>query len=72
MRGVCALVVLPPGAVRDRWVPAIAVAAPLLCWAIDAHQRRLFGDWQLGLELLPINGALMFGGLWLASRPLRR
>ena len=70
--GLFAFGVLTRRAVRDRWVPAIAVAAPLLCWAIDAHQRSLFGNWQLGLELLPINGALMFGGLWLASKPIKR
>ncbi len=69
--GLFAFGVLTQRAVRDRWVPAIAIAAPLLCWAIDANQRALFGDWQLGLELLLLNGALMFGGLWLSSRPLR-
>ena len=54
---------------RDGWVPLVAVAAPLLCWAIDINQRALFGPWQLGLELLVLNGALTFGGLWLVSRP---
>ncbi len=47
----------------------VAVAAPLLCWAIDLNQRALFGRWQLGLELLVLNGALTFAGLWLVSRP---
>ena len=55
--------------VHDRWVPAVALAAPALCWWIDAHQRALFGDWQLGLELLVVNGALTFAGLWLLSKP---
>ena len=36
---------------------------------IDLNQRALFGNWQLGLELLLLNGALTFGGLWLVSRP---
>ncbi|MBE0547733.1 MAG: sodium:solute symporter [Rubrivivax sp.] len=70
--GLFAFGVLTQRAVRDRWVPAIALAAPLLCWLIDVNQARLFGDWQLGLELLLLNGALMFGGLWLASRSVRR
>ncbi len=50
-------------------VVLVAVAAPLLCWAIDLNQRALFGRWQLGLELLVLNGALTFAGLWLVSRP---
>ena len=70
--GLFAFGVLTQRAVRDRWVAALGVAAPLQFRANDAPPPRLFGDWQLGLELLPINGALMFGGLWLASRPLRR
>jgi uncharacterized sodium:solute symporter family permease YidK len=53
--------------VRDRWVPAIALAAPALCALIDANQRVLLGGWQLGLEVLLLNGALTFTGLWLAS-----
>jgi hypothetical protein len=67
--GLFAFGVLTTRAVRDRWVPWVALAAPVLCWLIDANQARLFGAWQLGLELLLLNGALAFAGLWLASRP---
>ncbi len=59
-------------AVRDRWVPVVALAAPALCWLIDANQARLFGAWQLGLELLLLNGALAFAGLWAFSQPAGR
>ncbi|MDP1898871.1 MAG: sodium:solute symporter [Rubrivivax sp.] len=54
--------------VRDGWVPWVALAAPALCWVIDAYQAPLFGRWQVGLELLLLNGAITFAGLWLASR----
>lgn len=64
--------VLTRRTLRDRWVPLVALAAPLLCGWLDAHQARLFGGWQLGLELLVLNGALTFGGLWLLSRPQAR
>ena len=67
--GLFAFGILTRRAVRDRWVPAVALAAPALCWWIDGHQRQIFGHWQLGLELLLVNGAIAFGGLWLASRP---
>ncbi len=62
--GLFAFGVLTTRAVNDRWAPAVALAAPVLCWLIDANQRALFGDWQLGLELLVLNGALTFAGLW--------
>jgi len=52
---------------RDAWVPAVALAAPLLCWIVDSQQKSWFGGYEIGLELLLLNGALTFGGLWLAS-----
>ena len=50
-------------------LPWVALAAPALCWLIDLNQARLFGSYRFGLELLLVNAALTFGGLWLASRP---
>ena len=67
--GLFAFGLLTQRSVHDRRVPLVALAAPALCWLIDANQRALFGNWQLGLELLLLNGALTFAGLWLASRP---
>ena len=67
--GLFAFGVLTRREVRDAWVPLVAVAAPLLCWFIDAQQQRLFGSWQVGLELLVLNGAITFAGLWAVSRP---
>ena len=66
--GLFAFGVLTRRVVSDRWAPAVALAAPALCWLIDANQRALFGSWQLGLELLVLNGALTFAGLLGLSR----
>ncbi len=55
--------------VRDGWVPAVALAAPLLCGLLDAWQARLFTHWRIGLEMLLLNAALTALGLWLVSRP---
>jgi hypothetical protein len=55
--------------VRDAWVPVVALAALLPCAWFDARQSALLGSYQIGLELLVINGALIFAGLWLLSRP---
>jgi len=48
-------------------LPWVALAAPALCWLIDIHQARLLGDYRFGLELLLLNAALTFAGLWLSS-----
>ncbi|MDP2007530.1 MAG: sodium:solute symporter [Rubrivivax sp.] len=70
--GLFAFGVLTRRTVNDRWVPLVALAAPALCWLIDVNQRALFGAWQLGLELLVLNGALTVAGLWVVSRPAVR
>ncbi|MCG2616405.1 sodium:solute symporter [Terrimonas sp. NA20] len=54
--------------VNDKLVPAIAIAAPLLCLVIDYNQKSLFGGFEIGLELIIINGLLTFIGLWMISK----
>jgi len=55
--------------VNDKAVPLIAAIAPLLCLVLDTCQKAIFGSFGIGLELLLINGALTFAGLWLISAP---
>ena len=66
--GLFAFGILTRRVVRDPLVPLIALAAPIICFFIDKYQRALFGTYEIGLELLIINGALTFVGLWLVSR----
>ncbi|MBI3525480.1 MAG: sodium:solute symporter [Betaproteobacteria bacterium] len=67
--GLFAFGILTRRKVRDSLAPWIAIAAPLISFLIDAFQAALFGRYQIGLELLIVNGAITFLGLWLASRP---
>ncbi|MCR5394894.1 MAG: sodium:solute symporter [Bacteroidales bacterium] len=50
--------------VRDRWVPVICVASPLLCLLLATHSEEWFGGYQVGFELLLYNAALTAFGLW--------
>lgn len=54
--------------VTDRWVPFICIASPVICFILDKFQKELFGSFELGLELLIINGLLTFIGLWIVSK----
>ena len=67
--GLFAYGLLTRRAVRDKWVPVICLASPLLCLAADLYARQHL-NYQFGYELLMLNGALAFGGLWLSG--LRR
>jgi Na+/proline symporter len=49
--------------IRDRWVPPICIASPLLCYAIDLTAQKAF-SYHLGYELLLLNGVITFAGLW--------
>jgi Na+/proline symporter len=48
---------------KDRLVPYICIASPLLCYGLDMAVKWLWG-YQFGYELLMINGLLTFIGLW--------
>lgn len=54
----------------DRLVPYIAVASPLVCFALDIAASRWFG-YKFGYELLMINGMLTFAGLWFTSKGVK-
>ena len=66
--GLFAFGILTRRAVRDSCVPWIAIAAPVICYGLDTYQQHLFGDYQMGLELLIVNGALTFAGLYCVSK----
>ena len=53
---------------RDRFVPYICIASPLVCYAIDAITWHLAG-YRFGYELLMMNGALTFWALLAVSSP---
>jgi Na+/proline symporter len=50
------------------WVPVITVASPTLCYLLSLNSQRWFGGYQVGFELLLLNGLFTFFGLWLLSR----
>ncbi|WP_029298853.1 sodium:solute symporter [Chryseobacterium hispalense] len=54
--------------VKDKLVPFVCIAAPLISFFIDKYQEKLFGEFKIGLELLIINGLLTFIGLWLIRK----
>ena len=52
---------------NDQWVPAVCIAAPLLCFAADSIAKQQF-DYHFGYELLLLNGLITFAGLWLSAK----
>lgn len=52
--------------VNDRMVPYLCIASPLICGLLD-HYAPLLWNYTFGYELLLLNGALTFAGLWMAN-----
>ncbi|MDR3119386.1 MAG: sodium:solute symporter [Mediterranea sp.] len=50
----------------DKWVPGIAIASPLICFALNELTIACF-RYTFGYELLMLNGALTFAGMWVCS-----
>ena len=52
--------------VRDKLVPLVALASPMLCYGLNLLTTYCF-NYPLGYELLMINGLITFGGMWFLS-----
>lgn len=51
----------------DKAVPFIALLSPIVCFGVEHFAQSLWG-YRFGYELLLLNGALTFAGLWCFSR----
>lgn len=53
--------------VTDRWVPYFAILSPILCYALNVLAQQMWG-YHFGYELLMLNGALTFAGLYVTRK----
>lgn len=47
----------------------ICLSAPVICYAIHLYSSSLLGGFQIGIEMLVLNGLITFMGLWMISVP---
>ena len=66
--GMFAFGLLTRRKVRDKWVPVVAVIAPILCFILQTNSVRWFGGYQFSYELLLFNALFTFLGLCLLIR----
>jgi Na+/proline symporter len=52
-------------AVKDRWVPLVAILSPVLCFILDHYSQAWFNGYQFSHERLILNALLTFLGLWM-------
>jgi hypothetical protein len=67
--GLFAFGIFTKRALPDRWtITAICLLAPTACYFISRNAGLWFGGFQIGIELLLVNGILTFLGLWAISK----
>ena len=66
--GLFAFGLLTKKKTNDRYVPYIAVASPLVCFALDQFVSQQFG-YKFGYELLMLNSLITFAGIALLREP---
>ncbi|MCG8311111.1 MAG: sodium:solute symporter [Cytophagales bacterium] len=54
--------------VRDRWIPLICIASPLLSYIFNLNSEAWFQGYKFGFEILILNGLFTFLGLLLVSK----
>lgn len=55
--------------VKDKFVPYLCVASPILTYIIDSNSQAWLNGYQFGFEKLLVNGAITFIGLWMLRKP---
>jgi SSS family transporter len=54
--------------VKDRWVPLVTLCSPFIAWMTDAFSGYMFNGYQIGFELIIINGGITFLGLLIIQK----
>ncbi len=66
--GLFAFGILTKKAVKDKYVPIVALVAPAICLILQLNSERWFGGYRFSYELLLVNAALTFLGLCLLRK----
>jgi SSS family transporter len=67
--GLFAFGLLTKSQIKDKYVWIIALVAPLASYILNIYSKELFNGYEIGFEILIINGLLMFLGLLLIYKP---
>ena len=54
--------------IREKWVPLVAVLAPILSFVLQAHSEQWFGGYRFSYELILVNALLTVAGMCLLIR----
>ncbi|KAA6316549.1 Sodium:solute symporter, partial [termite gut metagenome] len=67
--GLFAFGILMKGQVRDKYIPLVAIIAPILCFILQKNSKAWFGGYEFSYELLILNALFTFVGIWIVRKP---
>lgn len=66
--GMFAFGVFSKKQVKDKYIPIIAILAPVTTYFLNSYSEELFEGYKFGFELLLINGMFMYAGMLILSK----
>jgi mannitol-specific phosphotransferase system IIBC component len=63
--GLFAFGILTKYQIHSRFVVWVLLTAPIVSFILDKYATDMLGGYKFGFELLIVNGALTFLGLWM-------
>lgn len=54
--------------VKDKWVPWVTVASPFITFALEKFSAIIFNGYQIGFELILINGGITYLGMFMIRK----
>jgi len=66
--GMFAFGILNKSKIKDKYIPYIAIAAPILCYILDKNSVEWFNGYQFSYELLIMNASFVYIGMWFIKK----
>ena len=65
--GLFAFGLLTKRKILDSFSPIVCILSPFVCYFLNEYSQQLFNGYKFGFELLIVNGAITYFGLWLTA-----
>lgn len=66
--GMFAFGIITKHQVMDKFIPLICILSPIISYFVSIYSKDIFFGYQVGYELLAINGGLTYLGMWLVRK----
>jgi Na+/proline symporter len=63
--GMFAFGIVTKHQVKDTFIPIICILSPIISYFVSIYSKDIFFGYQVGYELLAINGGLTYLGMWM-------